>query len=234
MRALIIQHDHVSPPGPIGQRLSDHGYDVELQQILSKEQIASPDIDVTFPSATDYDLILPMGAIFSVYDHGRIGRWVKPELDLLREADAAGVPVLGICFGGQLLAQAHGGSVVRSDNPEIGWTSIESDDPELVSSGPWFEWHYDKWVLPPDATEIARNANASQAFTLRRNLAVQFHPELTTITLEGWLGFDGHAEVTRMGLDPDKLTAETLDESPRAIKRAHGLVDGFLNGPARA
>lgn len=234
MRALIIQHDHVSPPGPIGDRLADHGYDVELQQLLTMEQIANPSIHVDFPSATDYDLILPMGAIFSVYDHDRIGTWVKPELDLLREADAAGVPVLGICFGGQLLADAHGGAVVRSENPEIGWTTVESDDPAVVSSGPWFEWHYDKWVLPPGATEIARNANASQAFVLRRNLAVQFHPELTTVTLEGWLGFDGLAEVNRMGLDASELAAETLREVPAAIKRAHALVDGFLDGPARA
>jgi GMP synthase-like glutamine amidotransferase len=233
MRALIIQHDHVSPPGPIGDRLADHGYDVVLQQILTREQIANPAVPATFPAATDFDVIVPMGAIFSVYDDERIGPWLHPELALLRAADEARVPVLGICFGGQLLAAAHGGSVTRSDQPEIGWTAVESDQPALVSAGPWFEWHYDRWELPPGAVEIARNEHASQAFVLRRNLAVQFHPELTSVMLAGWLGFDGLAEVRRMGLDAEELTAVTVREEPVAIVRAHALVDAFLAGPAR-
>jgi GMP synthase-like glutamine amidotransferase len=234
MRALVIQHDHVSPPGPIGERLVEQGYELVLQQLLTKEQIAEPGVEVEFPPAADFDLIVPMGAVFSVYDEERIGSWLKPDLDLLREADAAGVPVLGICFGGQLLAKAHGGSVVRSEHPEIGWVDVETNEPGLVSEGPWFEWHYDRWELPPDAREVARNARASQAFVLRRNLAVQFHPELTSITLEGWLGFDGLAEVDRLGLDAKQMYADTLASDPASRLRAHALVDGFLAGPARA
>lgn len=234
MRALVIQHDHVSPPGPIGQRLADHGYELVLQQILTKEQIAEPAVEVEFLPAVEFDLIVSMGAVFSVYDEERIGSWLKPELDLLREADALGVPVFGICFGGQLLAKAHGGSVRRGEISEIGWRTISSDDPALVAPGPWFEWHYDRWELPEGAVEIARNDAASQAFVLRRNLAVQFHPELTSATLEGWLGFDGLAEVDRLGLDAKQMYADTLVEDPAAIARAHALVDAFLDGPARA
>lgn len=232
MRALVIQHDHVSPPGPIGQRLTEHGYELVLQQILTKEQIAEPSVDVEFPPAGEFDLIVSMGAVFSVYDEERIGSWLKPELELLREADALGIPVFGICFGGQLLAKAHGGSVRRGEVAEIGWRTIESDDPGLVSPGPWFEWHYDRWELPEGAQEVARNDAASQAFVLRRNLAVQFHPELTSITLAGWLGFDGLAEVDRLGLDAQQMYADTLVEDPAAIARAHALVDAFLSGPA--
>ena len=53
-----------------------------------------------------------------------------------------------------------------------------SEQPDLVGGGPWFQWHYDRWQVPPGATEIARNPVASQAFVINRSLAVQFHPEL--------------------------------------------------------
>ena len=74
MRALVIQHDHVSPPGPIGQRLSEHGYELVLQQLLTKEQIAEPGVEVEFPSATDFDLIVPMGAVFRCMTRSGLGR----------------------------------------------------------------------------------------------------------------------------------------------------------------
>ncbi|MGL5825111.1 MAG: type 1 glutamine amidotransferase [Nocardioides sp.] len=231
MRALVIQHDHVSPLGPIGDRLSWHGYELVFQQVLSEDQIPEPRVAATFPPATEFDVIVSMGATFSVYDAELIGPWLAPELALLRDADTHGIPVLGICFGGQLIAAAHGGSVARSPHPEIGWATVESDDPSLISTGPWFEWHYDRWTLPPDAVEVARNGCASQAFVLRRNLAVQFHPELTSAMLAGWLGYGGLAEVQGMGIDADELTAATEQQERAAIARAHSLVDAFLAGP---
>ncbi|MGL5810567.1 MAG: type 1 glutamine amidotransferase [Nocardioides sp.] len=233
MRALVIQHDHISPLGPIADRLEAHGYQVVRHQLLTREQIAETGAGgqfgpAEFAPATDFDLIVPMGSIFSVYDRDRIGPWLVPELDLIRQADTAGVPVFGICFGGQLLAEALGGSVERSPHPEIGWTRVESADPEFVSPGPWFQWHYDRWTVPPGARELAWNANASQAFVLRRNLALQFHPELTAAALAGWLRFGGVAEATALGLDPDALMRQTVTEGAAAEIRAHVLVDAFL------
>ena len=155
-----------------------------------------------------------------------------PEIEQLRRADGAGVPVLGICFGGQLLASTHGGAVISSSSPEIGWADVESDDDSLVPSGPWFQWHYDRWELPPQAREVARNQASSQAFVLRRNLAVQFHPELTSGMLAGWLGNGGAGKVASAGLDPDELLAATRTKEDAARLRAHRLVDGFLDGIA--
>jgi GMP synthase-like glutamine amidotransferase len=153
---------------------------------------------------------------------------VLPEIEQLRKADAAGVPVLGICFGGQLLALAHGGSVARSAGPEIGWADVHSDDTALVPGGPWFQWHYDRWRLPPDATELARNPAASQAFVLRRNLALQFHPELTAASLNGWLANGGAADAEAQGIDVGELVSRTAREAADAGRRAAALVDGFL------
>lgn len=146
----------------------------------------------------------------------------------MRRADTAGVPVLGICFGGHLLAAAHGGTVTASTWPEIGWYDVESSAPEVVPGGPWFEWHGDTWTLPPHARELARNGNASQAFVLRQNLAVQFHPELTSAMLAGWLGNGGDVHATAFGLDLDALLAETVERDERSRQRAHDLVDGLL------
>ena len=89
---------------------------------------------------------MALGASWSAYD-ASLHSWLLPELQLLRDAHEAQVPVLGVCFGGQLLAAAHGGSVARSAHPEIGWYDVESDD-DLVPAGRWFQWHYDRWQLP--------------------------------------------------------------------------------------
>jgi GMP synthase-like glutamine amidotransferase len=177
----------------------------------------------------DFDVIIPMGAPWSVYDHDAIGSWVPAELKMLREAHDDQVPVLGICFGGQMLAAAHGGSVSRSQAPEIGWSSIESDDESLVPSGTWFQWHYDQWELPKQAMEVARNASSSQAFVLGRNLAVQFHPEMTSEILASWMVTGGAQEADRMGLSVAELVRETAERDLSNREKAHRLVDQFLD-----
>ena len=229
MRALVIQHDHVSPPGPVADRLAERGIEPVLFPVVPGEAFTSPGVQVAFPAAEEYDVIVPMGAPWSAYDLERVGSWVLPEIALLAAADRAGVPVLGICFGGQLLAQAHGGAVSAADHPEIGWVEIRSDDPCLVPTGPWFQWHGDRWQVPPGAVEVARTDAASQAFVLRRNLAVQFHPELTADMLRGWLDNGGHRLALEQGVDPEALHAATVAEEAAARRRAHALVDAFLD-----
>jgi GMP synthase-like glutamine amidotransferase len=228
MRVLFVEHDHVSPPGPVGDRFAEHGYAVEELLVVPGERFHDPAVELDFPDPTHYDAIVPMGAKWSAYAHDEIGSWVLPELAMLRQAHEAGVPVLGICFGGQLLALAHGGDVTASRHPEVGWTVVQSDDEALVHSGPWFQWHYDRWTVPPGAREIARNAAASQAFVLGRNLALQFHPELTTAMLEGWLANGGRDAAAARGLDPDVLVRHTQWLEQDARRRATQLVDGFL------
>jgi GMP synthase-like glutamine amidotransferase len=234
MRVLFVEHDHVSPPGPVAERFADHGFDVAELLVVPGERFHDPNVDMTFPDPTDYDAIVPMGAPWSAYAHETIGAWVLPEIDFLRAADAAGVPVLGICFGGQLLAAAHGGDVAASPHPEVGWAVVHSDDEGLVAGGAWFQWHYDRWRVPPLAREVARNAAASQAFVLRRNLALQFHPELTVAMLTGWFDNGGRAKAAERGLDPDVLLAHTAALEHESRERADALVDAFLTRVATA
>jgi len=229
VRALFIQHDHVSPAGHIGAQFAARGYDVEELLVVPEHRFHDPGIAVTFPDPTAYDVIVPMGAPWSVYDHETIGAWVLEELTVLRRAHERGVPILGICFGGQALASALGGSVVRADRSEIGWYAVDTDEPGLVESGPWFEWHHDQWVAPPGARVLARTGNAEQAFVMGRSLAVQFHPELTPATLDGWLANGGLAYLEAQGRDVAALVAETAATSVPAQERGRRLVDRFLD-----
>jgi GMP synthase-like glutamine amidotransferase len=228
VRLLVIQHDHLSPLGPVADRFAEHGFEPEPHLVVPAEHFDTPGVTGRFPDFTAFAAVVLMGAPWATYDHQRIGSWVLPEMEQVRRADRAGVPILGICFGGQLLAAVHGGGVAVSPAPEIGWTTVHSDDESIIPSGPWFQWHYDRWTLPPGAVEVARSAGASQAFTLRRNLAVQFHPELTASTLAGWLANGGADAAARAGIDPDALLARTHDVADDAVRRTRSLVDAFV------
>jgi GMP synthase-like glutamine amidotransferase len=229
MRALFVQHDHVSPVGPVGERLEARGYAVEELLVVPEDRFHAPAVDADFPDPTAYDVLVPMGAPWSVYDLATIGPWVEPELAFLRRGVDAGVPVLGICFGGQALAAALGGAVIKADEAEIGWTEVQTDEPDLVEAGPWFEWHHDRWVAPPGARVLARTAAAEQAFVVGRSLGVQFHPELTPTMLRGWLANGGAAYLEAHGTAPEPLLAQTDAMAAGARRRAHRLVDRFLD-----
>ena len=229
MRALFIEHDHISLGGPIWRSLEKHGYEIERFLIVPEENFSTPNVHANFPNFLEYDLLVPMGAPYGAYEDDRIGNWLKPELEKLKEAHNEGVPILGICFGGQLMARALGGSVARAPKAELGWYEIESDDKTLIPTGPWFEYHWDRWTLPKVAREIARSDVASQAFVMGRTLGVQFHPEIDPEVLEAWLAMDGGcAEVEAEGIDVEQLREETKSIQPASDKRAFDLVDSYL------
>ncbi len=225
-RVLVIAHDPGSTSAMVGERLVERGY--ELVHVHLTTDTSSPSSDVPLPSPTEFDLILPMGAVYSVYDTDRIGTWIGRELDLLREADAEGVPVLGVCFGGQALAAAHGGSVVPSDRIQVGWHQIPSSTPQLAT-GPWMQWHYDRFEAPSDAIVLSKDEWGTQAFRLRRNLGLQFHPEVDGAHLQAWFDYDGISELARFGMDADALMAETIRNAAIARPHTNRLVDWFLD-----
>ena len=235
MRALFIEHDHISLGGPIWRSLEKHGYEIERFLIVPEENFSTPNVHADFPNFLDYDLLVPMGAPYGAYEDDRIGNWLLPELAKLKAAHNDGIPIFGICFGGQLMARALGGSVARSPKAELGWYEIESDDKTLIPTGPWFEYHWDRWTLPKGALEIARTEIASQAFVMGRTLGVQFHPEINLEVLEAWLAMEGGcAEVEAEGVDVEQLRSQTKSIQPASDKRTYDLVDTFLRRVATA
>jgi GMP synthase-like glutamine amidotransferase len=230
---LFIVNEHLATEALLGEAFTESGFDVDTFEVVPAERVDSPAFEVTFPEPTDYDVIVPLGARWPVYNEALQRTWVAAETQLVRGAADAGVALLGVCFGGQLLAKAFGGSVARSAVPEIGWYEVDTDRPELVPGGPWFQWHFDRWTLPPGATEIARTANSSQAFVLGRTLALQFHPEIDLKLLDLWLDDDRDGEVVGAGLSHDELRERTIKLADDVASRIRGLVRGFLAHVAR-
>lgn len=83
--------------------------------------------------------------------------------------------------------------------------------------------------MPPGAKELAVSPVASQAFSYRKSLALQFHPELDREVLEGWLIWDGREELIEDGQNPDVILEQTIALEDLSRKRAFDLVDNFLS-----
>ncbi len=232
-KVLFLRNEHLATEALLGEAFVEQGFDIDTFEVVPAHCIDDPAVDVTFPDPAGYDVIVPLGARWPVYDDALLRGWVSTEMQLLRDAADAGVAMLGVCFGGQLLAQAFGGSVGRSSRPEIGWYDIASDREDLIPGGPWFQWHFDRWTLPPGATEIARTADASQAFLLGRALALQFHPEVDRGLLEVWLADDRDGEVVGFGRTHDELRSRTTELAESASARVRDLVGGFVTHVVR-
>jgi GMP synthase-like glutamine amidotransferase len=227
--------DHASPSGLIGDAFEAAGCDVSEMVVVPKERYHSPDVTVTFPSPPEYDAVVFFGAVWSVYDTVTIP-WISDEIEYARSLISLGVPALGICFGGQLLAAAVGGRVERAPIAEIGWLSVAADtsaEPGLIDTGPWLSWHFDRFTVPAQVPVVARTALANQAFVSGRTLGLQFHPEVTDAVLEAWLGSEDAARLTESGVDPEALIEQSRTLADGAAARAHGLVRRFVYDVAR-
>jgi GMP synthase-like glutamine amidotransferase len=219
MRVTVVRHHEEDSAGFIGDAFASRG--AELAVHLFPKEGALPE-----PGGLDYVVLL--GASFSVNEDGPNADWIAEEMAWLRRVDEAGVPVLGICFGAQLLAATLGGRVGPAPRYEIGWTVVDTLDPALIPAGPWLEFHSDQCYPPPQARLLARNALGVQAFALGRHLAVQFHPEVDEAELRSWLDAGGRAEAAAAGVDPDRFLAETAAQEPAARDRAERLVAAAL------
>ena len=223
---LFLYNDPTAPAGLLGEVFAESGFDISTFDVVAPDRPDDPLVDVVFPDPLDYDVIVPLGARWAVYDE-RVP-WIADESAMVRRALDAGAGVLGVCFGGQLLASALGGTVARSPEPEIGWCEVHSGNPALVPPGPWFQWHFDRLTTPPGAVEVARNARATQAFVKGRAMGLQFHPEVDAALVDYWLAEDAGTDLARLGLDAQDVRAHTTAVVDEAAGRLRLLVAGFL------
>ena len=212
MRVLVVRHHDVDSAGFIAAAFEARGAELDVRLF--------PD-DGPLPGLDRVDHILVLGAISSVNDDHP---WIAAELDWLRAADQTGVPIMGICFGAQALCAASGGRVEQSPRKEIGWTTVNSHDHDLVPPGPWLAFHGDRCLLPAAATPLASNELCVQAFRVGKHFGVQFHPEVDGPQLKRWLDNGGDAEATRAGVDTGDFLAQTIREEAAARARADQLV----------
>jgi GMP synthase-like glutamine amidotransferase len=226
MRALIVQHHGDGPAGLIGQHLVERGYHVDAQLVM---QPGTTQSDLPFPDPESYDVIVPLGSVYGVYDVELIGSWVHREIDLLRRAHDAGVPLFGICFGAQAITTALGGRVEKAPAHEIGWYRYDSDVPDVVAPGPWFTWHGDRCILPAGVSELARNDLCSQAFRIGRTVGVQFHPEATKDLVADWAKKCTPEYFTAKGSSLDEVIGGFDSHGPAAAANATALFDWFFD-----
>lgn len=223
---LFLRNDPTAPEALLGEVFAESGFDVCTFDVIPPGRPDDPIVDVAFPDPADYEAIVPLGARWAADDDHL--PWVGAQMAMVRRALAVGAGVLGVCFGGQLLARALGGTVSRSPDPEIGWHEVHSSDDTLVPQGPWFQWHFDRFTVPPDAIAVARNDRAVQAFRRGRALGLQFHPEVDGDLVERWIAEDTTGDIARLGLSADDLRARTATEADDAARRLRLLVRGFV------
>lgn len=219
MQVVIVRHHQEDSAGFIGAAFEARGAEFRVHQFPQ---------DGPLPALDGLDHVVVLGSFFSVNDDGPDKAWIADELAWLRRAEQAGVPVLGICFGAQALCAALGGRVETAPRMEIGWTAIDSLDPELIPAGPWFEFHGDRCLPPQQARLLASSDLGAQAFSVGRHLAVQFHPEVDGAQFRLWLDAGARQQAEQAGHDPDKLIAETIAQEPAARQRADLLVAAAL------
>jgi GMP synthase-like glutamine amidotransferase len=217
-RIAFLQHSTSDVPGLLGEFAGDLGLDVTVRR-----PDHGPD---HLPSIGSFDLLVVMGSIESVYDAAI--PWITPERALVAATVDAGVPVLGVCFGAQLLAEVLGGSVTRGEQTEIGWSDIRTTDLSRVGPGPWLNWHHDVITCPPNGEELARSDLALQAFVSGPHTGVQFHPEATVEVVNGWI--DDARDGGGVADDDVRALLAGFDERGRgADTQTRALFTGFLD-----
>ena len=186
---LVLQHLFEDGPGYLGEWLHAQGITWHLRCAEAG--------DLYPASVSGYRGLAVLGGAWSANDERPTLRQAEA---LIREADTLGIPVIGHCLGGQLMARALGGQVQRLPQPEVGWWPIEHTGSAAARA--WFgeertptvyQWHQDSFTeLPPGAELLASSATcAHQAFALRQHLAMQFHIEITPAKIEAWLANAG-------------------------------------------
>lgn len=183
-RFLLISHEPEAAPALIGQILRGRGYSVHTHVVL-----ADPDHpDVDYPDPSEFDAVVAFGSFSNAYDP-RARAWVEPEIGLICTLVQQDIPYLGVCFGGQLLAETLGGHVERAPahEQEIGLITFDQDAALPVPAGPWFTWHEDRVVVPDEVEVLAHNGKAVQLFRHGRAVGTQFHPEADIDVVRSWV-----------------------------------------------
>ena len=220
----IFRHFHTEGPGYFATFLERHGIPWRIVKIDAGDAVP--------PDARAFAGLVFMGGPMSVNDDLP---WIAPALALIRDAAAAGVPVLGHCLGGQLMAKALGGTVSRNAVKEIGWGEVSVvDDAEarrwFGHAGPSFQsfhWHGETFTIPPGAQRLLSSAFcANQAFALGSSLGMQCHIEMTPEMIESWCE-SGAREIARSADSPGvQPVTEIKSDMVARLRALHAVADG--------
>ncbi len=217
--ATCLQHVPFEGPGVFRHALETRGYMVKITLGPSEGLPKDPG-----------DFLLIMGGPMSVNDPDS---WIAKELQLVKRAMDNGIPILGICFGSQLLAKALGGSVVSGPTFEIGMVEVTITDEgkrdpvfsQLPSTFPVFQWHGEGINLPPQTQSLAASADFPvQAFCAQdRCYGLLFHPEMEEGGIDA-LCHECPEDVQKVGILPDRIQAQATPHLPTLHQFADRLI----------
>ncbi len=188
-KVLALRHIEFEDLGLIADSLATHAIDHEYADLYAGAQA----------NLRGADGLIIMGGPMSANDDLP---YLRQELDLIREAVSAELPVLGVCLGAQLIAKALGARVYRNPVKEIGWYKVQwteaaARDPlhhDLSGSETVFQWHGETFDLPPRAELLATSeACRQQAYRVGSNIyGLQYHLEVTPHIIADWLQQDAN------------------------------------------
>lgn len=205
-KAVAIRHVQFETLGTFESELERAGYDLRYADVA--------DGDLATLDALAPDLLIVLGGPVGVYETDAYP-FLTTELALIETRLRAGLPLLGICLGAQLIAAALDAKVAPTGVKEIGFAPLTLSDAgkdsplRHLADIPVLHWHGDAFELPAGATLLATTAVCNQAFAVGPHvLGLQFHPEAdTTSDLEAWL--IGHAcELAGAAIDPWTIRAD--------------------------
>ena len=228
MKVLAVVHGDEVRSGVFADPIAAGGHELEEWSIARRPSPSQP--------VEAYDAAIVFGGSMHA-DEEATHPWLREEKELLRRLLAARKPVLGVCLGAQLVAEAAGAWVGRASEPEIGWREVEltpaaAADPLFARLPRRFQalqWHYYAFALPSGAVELARSPVCSQAFRLGELAwGVQFHPEVTLAMVEQWL-----EEPEEVDFDRESLRRETYERIEEWSALGRELCAGFLGAVER-
>jgi GMP synthase (glutamine-hydrolysing) len=207
----VFEHSPSTGALRLGAALRDYGLRLNHVHLYAGDPVPD-DLD-------DVDGVVSAGGRQSPLDDEP---WLEAELAYLRDAHEAGLPVVGICLGNQLLARALGGAVgPMAGGLELGWREVAltpggCEDP-LYAGLPWhglqFHWHRFEVSKPPEGARVLAKSDkcAVQAWALGlRTYGLQYHPEVYPETIETWIAEDP-AAFDEAGITPDQLRSQTRE-----------------------
>jgi GMP synthase-like glutamine amidotransferase len=184
------------------------GYDIEKVNAQNDSVPTSP---------LGYDAVIILGGPMAVYDNLA---YLQKEQELIRNAIKNETPLLGICLGSQLIAQAAGGRVYKGKRKEIGWynvylTPASSNDIFRGLTNKTiriFQWHGDTYDLPANAKILAYSDLYPQAFRIGSAVGIQFHFEVDEHLIQTWMN------EYRDDLIAEKINPEILLPAPTELE----------------
>ena len=222
-RVLVLEHLSGDGPAYLGRWLHRHGFSVDVRNSEAGD---------VFPSDLHgYCAMAILGGAMSANDDLPSLRQAE---ELIREGVHEGVPVIGHCLGGQLMARALGAKVLLSPVPEVGWHEVQLSG--VAEQKKWFgdaasatvfQWHDDAFDLPAGAVHLAGNGSCpNQAFSLGPHLAMQFHLEIDANKLDAWLTEPEPGYERAQQLHPTVQSVATIrDGATRFLAAQQALAD---------